>query len=45
MKYGILTLERGKVLRSEGIELLNGSVMKDIEGSGYKYLGILEIDR
>ena len=46
-KCDILTLQRGKVLRSEGIKLLNGSVMKDIEGSCYKNvnLGILETDR
>ena len=41
-KCGILMLQRGKVVRSEGIQLLNGSLIKDIEGSGYKHLGILE---
>ena len=44
-KCDILTLQRGKVLRSEGIKLPNGSVMKDIQGSCYKYLGILETDK
>ena len=33
-KCGSLMLQRGNIVRSEGIELPNGSVMKDIEGSG-----------
>ena len=48
MEFGVKTCEvrimkRGKVTLSEGIELLSGGTIKDID-IGYKYLGILEFD-
>ena len=44
-KCGILTMERGKVVRCEGIKLPNSVVMKEVEKEGYKYLGIVELDK
>ena len=45
-KCALLVMERGRLERSDGIEMPNGETMKSIdEGGGYKYLGILEADR
>ena len=44
-KCGVLVMQRGKVIATDGIELLNGQLMKDIEENGYKHLGILEMDK
>ena len=41
----VLVMQRGKAIATDGIELLDGQVMKDIEENGYKYLGILEMDK
>ena len=43
-KCGVLIMKRGKVVKSEGISMSDGKMMKNIEESGYKYLGILEGD-
>ena len=40
-KCGLLIMKRGKVVKSEGISMPNGNMMKNVEGV-YKYLGILE---
>ena len=42
-KCGVLIMKRGKVVKSEGISMLDGK-MKNIKEGGYKYLGILEAD-
>ena len=44
-KCGTLILKRGKVVRSDGIELPSGEKIKEIEETGYKYLGITEYDK
>ena len=44
-KCGTLTINRGKVVRCEGIKLPNSDVMKEIEKEGYTYLGIVELDK
>ena len=44
-KCGILFMERGKVIRTDGIRLPDGQDMKDIDQAGYTYLGILETDK
>ena len=50
MEFGIekcatLVMEKGKILKSVGIELLDGKVIKSLqEGESYKYLGILKAD-
>ena len=43
-KCGVLIMKRGKVVKSEGIRMPNGMMMKNIEEGEYKYLGILEAD-
>ena len=45
-KCAMLVLEKGKIVKSVGIELPDGKVIKSLqEGESYKYLGILEADR
>ena len=41
-RYGVLIMERGKVIRADGIRLPNGQHMKYINETGYTYLGILK---
>ena len=39
-------MEKGKIVKSVGIELPDGKVMKSLkEGESHKYLGILEADK
>ena len=50
MKFGInkcvvLELERGRLVRREGIGLLDGERMKEVDREGYKYLGVLQLDK
>ena len=41
----MLVMEKGKIVKSVGIELPDGKVIKSLqEGESYKYLGILEAD-
>ena len=47
MEFGIekcahVNIQRCKVTRTEGIQLPDGNNIKDIDGTGYKYLGIIE---
>ena len=45
-KCAMLVIEIGKIVKSVGIELPDGKVMKSLqEGESYKYLGILEAER
>ena len=45
-KCAVLLMEKGKIVRSVGIELLDCKVMKSLqEGESYKYLGIFEADK
>ena len=44
-KCGVLIMERGKVIRIDGIRLPDGQDMKDIDEVDYTYLGILETDK
>ena len=42
----MLVMEKGNIVKSVGIELLDGKDIKSLqEGESYKYLGILETDR
>ena len=43
-KCGVLLMKRGKKVRFDGITLLDGRIMREIEEEGYQYLGILEVD-
>lgn len=44
-KCGVLVLKKGKVVKLNGVTLLDGQMIKDIDESGYKYLGIVEMDK
>ena len=45
-KRAMLVMEKGKIVKSVGIELPGGKVIKSLqEGESYKYLGILEADK
>ena len=44
-KCGAVSLQRGKIVRSTGVLLPDGKLMKAIDDEGYKYLGILESDK
>ena len=50
MEFGIekcakLVMEKGKIVKSVGIELPDGKVIKSLqEGESYKYLGIFEAE-
>ena len=44
-KCGVLVMKKGKAIATDGIELPDRQVVKDIEENGYKYLGILEMDK
>ena len=43
-KCGVRVIKRGKIVKMEGVVLLDGQVLKEIEDIGYMYLGILETD-
>ena len=45
-KCAMLVMEKEKIVKSVGIELPDGKVIKSLqEGESYKYLGILEADK
>ena len=44
-KCGILTMKRGKIVKSEGMKLPHGEVMKQVGWQGRTYLGIIELDK
>ena len=45
-KCAVLMIEKGKIVKSVGIELPESKVIKSLqEGESYKYLGILEVER
>ena len=44
-KCGVAVLKRGKLSKTEGIQLVNGERIKEVCEEEYKYLGILELDR
>ena len=43
-KCGILTMKRGKIVKTEWIKLPDGEVVKQVGQEGYTYLGITELD-
>ena len=44
-KCEVLIMERGKVIRTDGVRLPDGQDMKDIDEDSYTYLGLLETDK
>ena len=43
--FGVAVLKRGKLCKSDGIKLINGLTIKEVDDESYKYLGILELDK
>ena len=43
-KCAVLVLKRGKMVRTEGIELPDGNCMREVNVDVYKYLGVLQLD-
>ena len=44
-KYRVLVMKRGKVVRLNGLVILLGQMMREIDERGYKYLGTAEMDK
>ena len=45
-KCAIVVMEKGKIVKSVGIELSDGENIKSLqEGESYKYLGLLEAEK
>ena len=44
-KCGVLILKRGKIVRNEGIKLMDGEIMKEVGEKGYTHLGVVEFDK
>ena len=44
-KCGVTIMKRGKLVKTEDIRLTNGESIKEVDDKGYKYLGILELDK
>ena len=44
-KCGLIIMERGRVIRTDGIRLPDGQQLKDIDETDYIYLAILETDK
>ena len=44
-KCGVTIMKRGKLVECEDIELTNGESIKEVGDEGYKYLGMLELDK
>ena len=43
-KCAVVTMHKGNRVKATGIQLPNGERLHDPDESGYKYLGILELD-
>ena len=44
-KCGVTVMKRAKIVTDEGIVLANGENMKAVDAEGFRYLGILELDK
>ena len=44
-KCGVAVLKLGKLCKSEGIKLINEQTIKEVNDEGYKYRGVLELDK
>ena len=44
-KCGVVCMKRGKLSKAEGLRLRSGEMIKEVTEEGYKYLGILELDK
>ena len=43
-KCAVLVMKRGKLVLCDGIEMPDGNIIREVEETGYKYLGVLEAD-
>ena len=43
-KCAVLVMKRGKLVLCDGIEMPDGNSIREVEESGYKYIGVLEAD-
>ena len=43
-KCAVLVMKRGKLVLCDGIEMPDGNSIREVEESGFKYLGVLEAD-
>ena len=44
-KCGVTVMKRGNIVASEVIVLANGESIKAVDAEGYRYVGILELDK
>ena len=44
-KCGIIAMKRGKIVKCEVIKLSDGEVMKQVGQEGYRYLGMIKLDK
>ena len=44
-KCGVVVLKGGNLSKSEDIKSINGQTINEVDDEGYKYLGILELDK
>ena len=44
-KCGVVIMKRGQFSSTDGIVLPNGETIKEVENDGYRYIGILELDK
>ena len=44
-KCGMVVVKRGQLSSAKGIVLPDGEMIREVDKGGYKYLGILELDR
>ena len=44
-KRGVVILKKGKLVKFDGYYLPNQEIMKEVDGNGYTYLEIIELDK
>jgi len=44
-KYGVAYIKRGKLSKAEGLRLLSGNMITTVNEEGYRYIGIIELDK
>lgn len=44
-KCGVLVMRNWMTLKMNGVTLSDGQVMKEADKTGYKYLGVIEMDK
>ena len=44
-KCGVACVKTGKLSKTEGLRLLSGKIITEVNEEGYRYLGIIELDK